>query len=65
MIKGHVHDFMMRDRMGDTSAFMIKRDVRDFMMGDGMGDASAFMIKGDSSLEMCVSFTCIIRDAQY
>jgi hypothetical protein len=54
----------MRDRMGDTSAFMIKRDVRDFMMGDGMGDASAFMIKGDSPLEMRVSFTCIIRDAQ-
>jgi hypothetical protein len=41
------------------------RDAPAFMMGDGMGDAPAFMIKGDVPQEMCVSFTCIIEDAQH
>jgi hypothetical protein len=30
-----------------------------------MGDTSAFMIKGDTPLEMCISFTCIIGDVQW
>jgi hypothetical protein len=50
--------------MGDTTAFMIKEDVPAFMLGDGMGDASAFVIKEEAPLAICVSFTCIIRDAQ-
>jgi hypothetical protein len=35
-----------------------------FVIGDGMGDTLSFVIKGDVPLVMCVSFTCIIRDAQ-
>jgi hypothetical protein len=40
---------------------MIKGDARAFVMGEEMGDASAFEIKGDTPLEMCVSFSFIIR----
>jgi hypothetical protein len=50
--------------VGDALAFVIKGDASAFMMGDGMGDVAAFVIKGDAPLEMCVSFTCIIRDVQ-
>jgi hypothetical protein len=52
-------------RMGDAPTFMIKGDMPTFMMGDGMGDAPTFMIKGDAPQETCISFTCIIGDAQY
>jgi hypothetical protein len=50
--------------MGGTAAFVIKEDAPAFMLGDGMGDASAFVIKEEVPLAICVSFTCIIRDAQ-
>jgi hypothetical protein len=50
--------------MGDASTFMIKGDVHAFVIGGRIGDAPAFVINRDSPLEMCVSFTCIIRDAQ-
>jgi hypothetical protein len=50
--------------MGDVFTFVIKEDAHAFMMGDRMGDAPAFMIKGDAPLAKCVSFTCIIEDAQ-
>jgi hypothetical protein len=48
--------------MGDAPIFMIKGDVRAFVMGEGMGDTSTFEIKGGTPLEMCVSFSFIIRD---
>jgi hypothetical protein len=50
--------------MGDASTFVIKGDVHAFVIGDGMGDAPAFVINRDSPLEMRISFTCIIGDAQ-
>jgi hypothetical protein len=51
--------------MGDVSTFVIKGDAPTFVMGDRMGYALAFMINGDALRAMHVSFTCIIRDAQY
>jgi hypothetical protein len=51
--------------MGDTPAFVIKGDAPTFVMGDGMGDAPTFMIKGDMPQATHISFTYIIRDAQY
>jgi hypothetical protein len=50
--------------MGDTSTFVRKGDTPAFVMGDRIRDASAFVIKGGAPLEMCVSFTCRIGDAQ-
>jgi hypothetical protein len=47
--------------MGDASTFGRKRHASAFVIKE---DAPAFVIKGDTLLEMCVSFTCIIRDAQ-
>jgi hypothetical protein len=41
------------------------RDVPAFVMGDRMGDVPAFVIKGDAPRATCISFTCIIGDAQY
>jgi hypothetical protein len=41
---------------------VIKRDTSIFVMGDRIGDATAFVIKGNTHIETCVSFTCIIKD---
>jgi hypothetical protein len=51
-------------RMAGAPTFIIKGGAPAFVMGEGMGDALAFVIKGDAPLEMCISFTCIIRDTQ-
>jgi hypothetical protein len=51
-------------RMGDIPTFVIKRDTSIFVMGDRIGDATAFVIKGNTHIETCVSFTCIIKDEQ-
>jgi hypothetical protein len=50
--------------IGDAPTFVIKRGMHAFVMEDRMGVVPTFVIKGDAPLATCISYTCIIGDAQ-